>query len=421
MNGRENYNITACLLMGCLLLQWVSIAAQPMTGLNARSYTLVKDEANVIQNASHLDDFFEKLVQLKMTGKGKVNIVHIGDSHIQADFLTDVVRKNFQRDFGNAGRGLIVPGRLAGTNEPMNIRTSSSAPALWKAKRAIYINQPLPIGIGGITLNTDQPGASIQIRMNDQLMDYSFNTITLFYQKDITSFNFHILDSASRPVATIENLNGEPFAHYARVNLPYALNEVIIQAEKPSEEQKQATIYGINLENGRDGVVYHAIGVNGAKYMHYNAALHFARQTQALQPDLFIISLGTNESVEYPYIDKNFSEHIHKLVQSLSEYNPQARFILVTPPDAFRRKVRPNPGIETVRSQIIQYAVENGLAFWDMYKVNGGKNSAAQWRMQGLLRPDGIHFSKDGYIYQGNLLYDAILKRYNQYVPIRHP
>jgi len=149
--------------------------------------------------------------------------------------------------------------------------------------------------------------------------------------------------------------------------------------------------------------------------------LHFARQTQALQPDLFIISLGTNESVEYPYIDKNFSEHIHKLVQSLSEYNPQARFILVTPPDAFRRKVRPNPGIETVRSQIIQYAVENGLAFWDMYKVNGGKNSAAQWRMQGLLRPDGIHFSKDGYIYQGNLLYDAILKRYNQYVPIRHP
>jgi lysophospholipase L1-like esterase len=90
----------------------------------------------------------------------------------------------------------------------------------------------------------------------------------------------------------------------------------------------------------------------------------------------------------------------------------------VSPPDAFLKKVRPNPGIEKVRNEIIRYAVENGLAFWDMYKVNGG---AADWRLHGLLRPDGIHFSKEGYQYQGNLLFEAIMKRYDQYVAARYP
>jgi lysophospholipase L1-like esterase len=383
------------------------------------SYSFVNDAQNVVHNDGHLSDFLEKLYQLKATGKGKINIVHIGDSHIQADFLTDVVRKNFQRDFGNAGRGLIVPGRVAGTNEPMNIRTSSSQS--WLSKRCVYPSQPLPIGVGGITLSTTEPGATINIRMTDPLIDYSFNTVTLFYQKDITSFNFSFLDTTAQQLAMIEPLSGDPFVNYSRITLPYSTRQIALQTIQPSSSQKQGTIFGVSLENGQDGILYHAIGVNGAKYEHYNAAMYFAKQTQALNPDLFIISLGTNESIGYPYIDKNFYNHIDKLIQSLSEYNPQAQFILVTPPDAFRRKIKPNPGIQTIREQIIRYAVENGLAFWDMYKVNGGKNSAVEWKMQGLLRPDGVHFSKDGYIYQGNLLYQAIMKSYNQYVPFRHP
>src|SRR4051812_38709684 len=89
------------------------------------SFDLAKDESNIIQNANHLDDFFDKLYRLKLDPKEKISIIHIGDSHIQADYMTDVVRKHLQHDFGNAGRGLIVPCRVAGTNEPSNFRTSS--------------------------------------------------------------------------------------------------------------------------------------------------------------------------------------------------------------------------------------------------------------------------------------------------------
>jgi hypothetical protein len=56
-----------------------------------------------------------------------------------------------------------------------------------------------------------------------------------------------------------------------------------------------------------------------------------------------------------------------------------------------------------------------------MYKVCGGDHAADTWRAKGLLRSDGVHYTKEGYAYQGNLLFDAIMKSYNQYVPIRHP
>jgi len=382
------------------------------------SYNLEDDSANIIQNADYLDSFFALLAQLKTTGRGKVNIVHIGDSHIQADFITDVVRRNFQRDFGNAGRGLIVPGRVAGTNEPNNIRTGSTT--AWKAKRCTYPEQPLPIGIGGITVSTEEAEARISLKVDNTLNDYSFNAITLFFQKDPSSYSFSVKDVTGQELG-ITGPYEEGIANVSRINFNTCVDEVSIQAVKSNDDQKRATLFGIELENGNDGVLYHAIGVNGAKYKHYNAAVQFANQTPALHPDVFIISLGTNESVEYPYLDPTLPYHIDKLVQSLKTLNPQAKFILTTPADGFRRKVKPNPGVEKVRNEIIQYAVENGLAFWDLFKVAGAKHSAARWRAKGLLRPDGIHFTKDGYEYQGNLLYEAFIKTYNHYVGLRHP
>jgi lysophospholipase L1-like esterase len=307
---------------------------------------------------------------------------------------------------------------VAGTNEPSTIYTSSPTP--WITKRVVHPQQPLPIGIGGITISTIQD-ACLNIKMNDPLHDYSFNKVTLFFQKDKHSYNFSIRDTAGQELGFIGPYTDEPFMNYSNVTFLTRLNQISIQTLKLTDAQNQATIFGVELENGNPGILYHAIGVNGAKYSHYNQALHFARQTQALAPELFIISLGTNESMDFPYIDKSFFQQIDKLIESLKNYNPQVKFVLVTPPDTFKRKIKFNPGIQVIREQIIQYAVENGLAFWDMYKALGGTGAANTWRSEGLLRPDGVHFSKEGYQYQGDLFYSAIMKGYNQYVLTRFP
>jgi lysophospholipase L1-like esterase len=393
--------------------------AQQASFLIAKTDSLTNEAENVIQNASSLDDFFESLYQLQLRNDRKLNIVHIGDSHIQADYLTSIVRRNLQKHFGNAGRGLIVPAKVAGTNGPFNVITRSSVK--WNTKRIVQTENLLPIGIGGITIQTDQPNAQLEVLMNDLWLDYSFNAVTLFFQRDVNSFFFSVKDTTGNELGYMGAFMSDPSVNYSRVVLPKPIGAMTIETVKASTDQRLATIFGINLENEKNGILYHAIGVNGARYSHYNAAAFFARQTAALTPDIFIISLGTNEAIYYPNIDKNFLVEVDKLVTTLRLNNPQAKFILTTPPDAFRKKAKHNPGVSMIREQIIQYAVDNGLAFYDLYKAMGGDHAADAWRKSGLLRSDGIHFTKAGYEYQGNLLFNAIMKSYNQYVPFRHP
>mgnify|MGYP006210915005 CR=1 FL=1 len=81
---------------------------------------------NSLYNAKVLKPFFEKLKLLQSTKTGKINIVHIGDSHIQADLMTNFIRKKLQEEFGNAGRGFIFPYSLARTNGSYNERFKSN-------------------------------------------------------------------------------------------------------------------------------------------------------------------------------------------------------------------------------------------------------------------------------------------------------
>lgn len=384
-----------------------------------RTFGLEIDSDNVIQNAGHLDPFLEKLHQLQVTGQGVVNIVHIGDSHIQADMMTSIIRRNLHRHFGNAGRGLVVPLRVARTNEPSNYRTASRSS--WRSKRCVFPDQPLPIGIGGVTIETTKADANLEIAMNDLWLDYSFNAVTLFYEKDSRSFDFTIHDEAGKKLGAISGTDSDSLPYRTRVEWSHPVKAIDIRNRKKKDGQSRAIIYGAVLENSKSGVLYHTIGVNGARFKHYNAARRFAPHAAALKPDLFIISLGTNESIDYPNIDKTLPSQIDTFLSSLRAQCPDAVFILVTPQDVFRMKNKSNPGIREVRDNIIQYAVDNGLAFYDQYRAMGGDDSAQAWTENALLSPDGVHLTRDGYEYQGNLFYHALIKSYNFYVPDRHP
>jgi lysophospholipase L1-like esterase len=419
---RERKNRTGTLkifllLQTSLFVPGLTALAQQTISFEYKSFGLAIDSLNVIQNKQHLDDFYESLYQLKQTSRNKINIVHIGDSHIQADFLTKAVRNNFQKFFGNAGRGLIVPGRVAGTNEPFNIQTSSNVS--WEAKRCVHPDHHLPIGIGGITIRSGVPDSRLYVYMSDAAQNYSFNRIKLFHQKDGSSFHFKLKDNDFKLIeAKVEK---DSIRNFSSFKLPTLQSNIVFESIKVDSSQNHSTIFGMSLENDSAGVLYHVIGVNGAKYMHYQAAKYFSEQTHQLDPELFIISLGTNEALDYPYIDKRLAVYIENLVSSLRSHNPLAKFIIVTPPDCFIKRTKKNPGIQKVRETLIQFAAENGYAFYDMHQALGGDGSAERWKEAQLLRADGVHFSKEGYDYQGNLLFHAIIKGYNDYVPVRHP
>jgi lysophospholipase L1-like esterase len=403
-----------------LLLNLYTVWAQDTISFSStRSYSFLIPENNRIQNTTNLATYFDKLYQLRQKKEGKVNIIHIGDSHIQADFLTASVRENLQRTFGNGGRGLVFPGRVARTNEPSSIYSSSNGS--WDSKRIVYVDQPLPIGIYPLTIRTKQPNTRLVLKINDVGdLSYRFNRLTLFFQKDFSSFNLAVKDSAGNDLAYIGPYTFEQ-PNTSSIHLPTSLRHLELLTLQSHVEQTQFQLYGIHLENEHPGIIYHALGGNGAKFKHYNAARYFAEQTSALRPELVIISLGTNEAIEHPYIDSQLINQIDELISSLKKFNPEVRFILTTPPDAFKRKTRRNPGIESVRNKIINYADQNNHAWWDLYETGGGKHNADHWKKAGLMQSDGIHFTKAGYELQGRLLYEALIKAYNEYVLYRYP
>jgi len=69
----------------------------------AQNLNFLEADKAVIQHHEELKSFFRKLSLLKTQNKGTVNIVHLGDSHIQAGYFSGIVRRGLRQYFGNAG------------------------------------------------------------------------------------------------------------------------------------------------------------------------------------------------------------------------------------------------------------------------------------------------------------------------------
>ena len=382
-----------------------------------KKYSFVNEDLNVISNNSQLAGLMEKLYQLKSCDTGVVNIMHIGDSHLQADFASSVIRTTLQNYFGNGGRGLVVPYRVAKTNEPFNYTSSSSF--LWHSKRCVFPDQPLPIGIGGVTISSEDSCADFTLKTKDDtLLNYGFNKLRLFYQKDSASYNLDLLDSLGTPLGTSIPDSTEDYPFILTAKFLSTIHSITVRAHKTNEGQSKSTIYGLILENSSAGIIYNTVGVNGAEFEHYSLANHFSEQSKALKPDLIIFSLGTNEAFSANFNQKKFYTDIQVLYDQLKCENPKAEFLITTPACSFRRR-KPNPRLPLAAKSIIQFATDNNIAYWDMQGVTGGKNSANYWKQNHMLRRDGVHYSRIGYVLQGDLFCQAILNAYNSYVTNR--
>ena len=108
-------------------LLYLMLAA--MASLQAQELDFIKTDINHIDmngdDWSCLTD--ELLNPATDLPDGKFNILHIGDSHIQADYMTTVTRRLLQQQFGNGGRGCIAALKLAGTNQPDNYSFTADA------------------------------------------------------------------------------------------------------------------------------------------------------------------------------------------------------------------------------------------------------------------------------------------------------
>ncbi|MBL7738405.1 MAG: hypothetical protein JNK14_04245 [Chitinophagaceae bacterium] len=392
-----------------LLFPVLSAQTIPITDNNlARSYSFIHPVFNTVQYSSGLDSFYYKLHLLKKNAGDVVSIVHIGDSHIQADFLSGVVREGLQQYFGNAGRGLVFPYQLAQSNAPPDI--SSSSNTRWQFNRVAHPEIPISYGISGYGIKTNTDGASVSLSLRpDALGSQAFSRLRFFLDSNHSNSWMFRTENMVTPFAV---QNDSTPSLYKEVVLDSSASSFSMTS-LPSGNAKE--LYGVSLENSGPGILYHTIGVNGARYDHYNKAALFWKQLTALNADLFIISLGTNEAQALSVSENIFRQEIASFIEKLKAVSPGASILIASAADSYKRR-RLNLAMKQVNHILAAYCEQNNVPFWDLYRITNGHGSAYNWSRRGLMNRDRIHFTAEGYRVQGLLLFNALAKGYNSFI-----
>ena len=336
-----------------------------------------------------------------------LTIVHIGDSHLQADIATSHTRQLLQKQYGNAGRGLIIPFKMANTNEPRDYSITSNNS--WTASTIMRQPWLCPMGFTGISLSPNTQSTDLTISTCSRNKKQTFQSVRLFKKGDI----------AINQVGTSKSDSCQIYYEKDYIDLLFSDTTSCINLNL--EFAKSASIWGADLATYNTGIVYHTIGNNGATYDNYNRIPDFADQLSILSPDLIIISLGANEAFGN-MSDITIRNSIDKLVTDLRNANPLATILLSTPMECYKyqyvkrkgkRRYRTyivNEKTHNVRQVILDYARDNNIAVYDWFNVAGGKGAGEKWVNDNLLSRDRIHSTVKGYELQGTLFYHALQK-----------
>ncbi|SEW16011.1 GDSL-like Lipase/Acylhydrolase [Chitinophaga sp. YR573] len=403
-------------------ISW-NISRSFLTVMLAITGSTAKAQTNTIAQDTALNRFY---AALHKADSNVISILHLGDSHIQAGFFPLTTANYLQQAFGSAGRGWVFPFNLAGTNGPEDYRWNSTG--RWQSARVVDRYKDEPLGPGAIVLTSQSGAPTLAYSGKQDGIDNTIRVAELFYDAGLDD------SSINTPGADVE-VTGVPFpgagetVKKATLTFPEPMQS--FQARWDEKGNSPFRFYGALLHNGHNGVLYSAIGINGAMYQHYNEQSSIlSAQMEVLQPQLVIISLGTNEA--YSSLSaSSFRAQIDSTVQLIKRTRPDASIVLTTPAEskrtskrAFRRKVGkkyrtyykiayyPNPYTTVVTQQIMNYCRENGLACWNFNALT--RSMAGSF--SGSWAVDHIHFNARGYQLQGKLLYEALHAGYQKYL-----
>lgn len=468
------------LFQNLLLLFVFAAFASGSTGLKAAKGgdNVYGDGGTIFANQELLIPIFERLYNLEQIKEGKINIVHIGDSHIQADFFTNAIRQAFQGEFGNGGVGFSFPYSLVRTNGPRFVKYSSNA--TWNSLLNVSPIADVGVGLSGIALYTSAQKFALQLNTENGI---GFNNVKIIYPTEspqymmsvsagqlvvsgssgsgtATGYKYHrikngeslsvigrkygvtvnqlkkanglrsntihagqrlkipVRTKAASPVVAPSNMPVMDSIDYVSlVSKPYYssyTSDSLISRITIIPDGKNA-MYNLNgfvLENNQPGVIYHSIGVNGAKLSDYNKYPLFFKQLPILEPDLIILSFGTNESFG-KMSDTEYLFQLREFEKNVKELNPDVTILVMTPPPSMFRRRNTNTYVTSYSEALMGLT---NMPVWDLYSRMGGASGIrSRGQYASMIARDKVHYTSSGYAAQGSLFADDFLEAYNNY------
>ena len=376
-------------------------------------YPFVNYDANRFEfpgDSSSWNSLFARFDTLILEGKGQIRIVHIGGSHIQAGVLSGSFASRLQNfNPGLEGsRGFVFPYRITRSNNPRGYANSYEGP--WEYCRSVNRKKQCLLGLSGLSVSTHSKSASFGIwprQMEGGMANYSFTKVKLWYERDSSSFT---------PL-----INGVPMQHYndtlglAQYHMPSPTDslELSFDTQAPGTH---FTTYGLLLENDMPGITYYPIGLNGSTIPAFLRSELLEKHLAAIQPHWIILTLGTNDGYGRNFDPEVYRQRYAELLDKLKSVAPDAAILLTVPNDDFLYRRYPNPNTAKIADEIRKLCTQRGLALHNFYQIMGGYKSIIAWKRAGLARADLIHFTHEGYRLQADLLFEAFVKAYDNYL-----
>ncbi len=338
-----------------------------------------------------------------------VRVLHIGDSQIEADRITGVLRKHFQQLYGGSGPGFVMPVDPLRINANVTLSNSDN----W---RLSYSYRPedspasIPYGFPGKAAWFSDTTGTISIKpiawKSSVLRKFPNIRLMLSSGKVPTYIETTIDNELS--VDTI--LDSKKKLHLLSYRAAAYPKEVTFRFTAP----ESPVIHGITLDH-TGGVAVDNLAMRGRPWPGIRIADNKMLQEMSEQLNLgfIILQFGTNV---LPTITDNYNFyriHFLKELQLLRRLLPDVPVLVIGVQAAADSEegemiAMDHAGLISEAQKSATLACD--MAFFDLFRAMGGTNGAIEWANESpsLILSDHMHFSARGAEIVGDQIWNAL-------------
>jgi len=365
-----------------------------------------------------LDPFFGKLAGLADGSIARTRILHFGDSQIEMDRMTALIRYRLQRQFGGSGTGLVQAVPLyAGRH----LAYDQEVEGEWR-RYTFFGTRDSTISHNSYGIMGAFTSVPIPKEGDWPAIHYAFNTsrrtgrfdrarVFLHSYRDGGAMALVVNDTIADTVRAIPaGFSVADYTHHSRIE------RLTMEMGLP----EGGRIYGISFETYR-GLQMDNIAMRGGSgliFTKMNRELQI-RLMEYLKPGLLVLQYGGNV---VPYVNAAWYRRAFKReLIFLHDICPGVPVIVIGPSDMSLKEKGEfvtYPGVEKVRDALKEAALETGCAFWDLYEAMGGRNSMPSFVHADppLASTDYVHFTALGVNLVAEMFYNALMAEYAAYL-----
>ncbi len=363
-----------------------------------------------------LHTFFEEAERSRAEGR-LLRILHYGDSQIENDRMTALLRNRLQQVFGGSGCGMVPAIPLYHGNPTFRQkyggewirytgfgRRDKTLEHSSYGMMACFTAVPMPEGDA-------LPFLEFNFLSGRRASAFSNMTIYLHSYVEGGMIRIHYNDTITDTIAPV----ADGYQELAQ-QLDFEADKVRLEFDL----KQGGRVYGISFDPDA-GIQMDNIAMRGSSGLEFSRSDPVVLDTmlEAVDPGLIIMQFGGNVVPyisNYDYYRRRFTRELNYL-RSLS---PESAVLVIGPGDMSTKengRLVTYDALEPVRDALRDAAHETGCAFWDMYSAMGGRNSIQNFVLASppLASPDYIHFTPKGANLMAGMFFDAIMLEYGKF------